>query len=510
MTPGGALAALAAGVGGRSFSDHRERRGAHRQPAAHGRPRRAARRRHWKTPRRGASLPGPTRRPVPDLNAVRLITTKRDGGTLAPDDVAALVAAYTAGDVPDYQMSAFLMAAFLRGLDAAEAAALTRAMLHSGTVLDLSDIAGVKVDKHSTGGVGDKVSLVLAPLVAACGVPVPMISGRGLGHTGGTLDKLEAIPGFDVGLDVGRYREVLAAVGAVLIGQTGEIAPADRDLYALRDVTGTVESIPLIAASILSKKLAEGIDALVLDVKTGRGAFMKTEARARELAETLVRIGREFGTPTVALLTDMDRPLGRAVGNGPETAEAVRILRGETPAGGPCPDVVEVTLALAGEMLHLGRAADSPQAGRQLAAAALRDGWAFGVFQEIVRAQGGDASVLDEPDRLTGAPVARVTAEAAGVVSDVDPLALGYAAVALGAGRAKKEDDVDPRAGFVLWARAGDRVQAGDVLAEIYATDPGRADPAAVRDAFTLADSAAAPGPLVIDRFDGEAWAGGE
>ena len=438
-----------------------------------------------------------------------MITTKRDGGALSPDDVAALVAAYTAGDVPDYQMAAWLMAAFVRGLDDAEAAALTRAMLHSGTVLDLSDVPGVKVDKHSTGGVGDKVSLVLAPLVAACGVPVPMISGRGLGHTGGTLDKLEAIPGFDVGLGIDRYREVLAAVGAVLIGQTGEIAPADKALYALRDVTGTVESIPLIAASILSKKLAEGIDALVLDVKCGRGAFMKSEARARELAETLVRVSREFGTPAVALLTDMDVPLGRAIGNGPETAEAVRILKNETPTGGRCDDVVDVTLALAGEMLHLGDAAESPEQGRLLATAALRDGWAFGVFQEIVRAQGGDASVLDDPDRLMGEPVATVTSERSGVVSDVDPLALGYAAVALGAGRARKEDAVDPRAGFVLHARPGERVAEGDVLATVYASDPDRADPDAVRAAFTVSDAAPAPRPLVMDRFDGERWTGG-
>ena len=445
---------------------------------------------------------------MPDLNVVRLITTKRDGGSLAPDDIAALIAAYTAGDVPDYQMSAFLMAAFLQGLDATEAAALTRAMLHSGTVLDLGDIDGVKVDKHSTGGVGDKVSLVLAPLVAACGVPVPMISGRGLGHTGGTLDKLEAIPGFDVTLGIDRYREVLAEVGAVLIGQTGEIAPADKGLYALRDVTGTVESIPLIAASILSKKLAEGIDALVLDVKTGRGAFMADEAKARRLAETLVRVGRQFGTPTVALLTDMDAPLGRAVGNGPETAEAVRILRNETPAGGAFDDVREVTLALAGEMLHLGEAADTPEAGRRLAEAALRDGWAFGVFQEIVAAQGGDAAVLDDPDRLMGEPVATVTADRAGVVTDIAPKALGLAAVALGAGRAKKEDAVDPKAGFVIHAHLGERVEEGATLATIYASDPARADPEAVRAAFTVGDAAPPARTLVLDRFDGQRWSG--
>ncbi|WP_420456462.1 thymidine phosphorylase [Rubrivirga sp.] len=447
---------------------------------------------------------------MPDLNVVRLITRKRDGGALAPDEIEALVAAYTAGDVPDYQMAAFLMAAFLRGLSDDETVALTRAMLHSGVVLDLSDIDGVKVDKHSTGGVGDKVSLVLAPLVAACGVPVPMISGRGLGHTGGTLDKLEAIPGFDVGLDIPRYREVLADVGAVLIGQTGEIAPADKALYALRDVTGTVESIPLIAASILSKKLAEGIDALVLDVKVGRGAFMKDEARARQLAETLVRVGIGFGTPTVALLTHMDTPLGRAIGNGPETAEAVRILKEQTPAGGPCADVVEVTLALAGEMLWLGEAAEDAGAGRRLAAAALRDGWAFGVLQEIVQAQGGDVAALDDPDALMGEPVATVTADAAGFVTDLDPLALGYAAVDLGAGRARKEDDVDPKAGFVLHKTLGEPVRTGDVLAQIYASDPDRADPDAVRAAFTIGHAAPSRRPLVIDRFDGERWEGQE
>ena len=411
-----------------------------------------------------------------DLNVVRLITKKRDGGLLAPDEIAALVAAYTAGDVPDYQMSAFLMAAFLRGLSDDETVALTRAMLHSGTVLDLSDIDGVKVDKHSTGGVGDKVSLVLAPMVAACGVPVPMISGRGLGHTGGTLDKLEAIPGFDVGLSIERYREVLAEVGTVLIGQTGEIAPADKALYALRDVTGTVESIPLIAASILSKKLAEGIDALVLDVKVGRGAFMKDETRARKLAETLVRVGIGFGTPTVALLTNMDTPLGRAIGNGPETAEAIRLLKEETPAGGPCDDVVEVTLALAGEMLHLGRATESPEAGRRLASAALRDGWSFGILQEIVSAQGGDVAALDDPDALMGEPVATVTADTSGFVADIDPLALGYAAVDLGAVASYRFQDGD--AGESSIGEGFGKVPLQQVLSPgLYLTFGGRSVP---------------------------------
>ena len=443
------------------------------------------------------------------MNVVRLITQKRDGGEVAPADLTRLVAAYTAGDVPDYQMAAFLMAAFVRGLGDAEAAALTRAMLHSGHVLDLSDVEGVKVDKHSTGGVGDKVSLVLAPLVAACGVPVPMISGRGLGHTGGTLDKLEAIPGFRTDLSTREYRDVLGRVGTVMIGQTVEIAPADKKLYALRDVTGTVESIPLIAASILSKKLAEGIDALVLDVKCGRGAFMKGEAEARRLAETLVAISEREGTPAVALLTQMDVPLGRAIGNGTETAEAISLLRGETPAGGACGDTVEVTVALAGEMLALGGVAPDASAGRAVARAALDDGSALATFRALVEAQGGDASVLDHPARLTGEPVETVEADRGGVVSDLDALALGYAAVALGAGRARKEDAVDPRAGFVLNKRPGERVEAGEPLATVYASDPDRADVDAVRAAFTVSDVAAPPRPLLLDRYAGGAWAGG-
>ncbi|HYE95047.1 MAG TPA: thymidine phosphorylase [Rubricoccaceae bacterium] len=445
------------------------------------------------------------------MNVVSLLTRKRDGGTLAADEITALIEAYTRGDVPDYQMAAFLMAAFLRGLDADETAALTRAMLHSGTVLDLSDLPGAKVDKHSTGGVGDKVSLILAPLVAACGVPVPMISGRGLGHTGGTLDKLEAIPGFRTALSIAEYRDVLARVGCVMIGQTAEIAPADKQLYALRDVTGTVESIPLIAASIMSKKLAEGIDALVLDVKAGAGAFMKDEADARRLAETLVGIGRDFGKPTVALLTAMDAPLGRAIGNGPETAEAVRVLRGETPLGGPVDDLLEVTLALAGEMLVLGGAAATPEAGAARARQALADGLAFERFLEMVELQGGDAAYLDEPDRLMGPPVATIEAPpgSTGYVAGIDALALGHAAVALGAGRAKKEDRVDPRAGFVLNKTVGAPVEGREPLAWIFASDPARVAVEAVRQAFTFAPTPPPPTPLVLDRYDGVRWARG-
>ena len=444
------------------------------------------------------------------MNPIPFLIRKRDGEALAPDDIAALVGAYTDGSMPDYQMAAFLMAAFTRGLDRTEGVALMRAMLHSGVVLDLSDIPGRKVDKHSTGGVGDKVSIVLAPLVAACGVPVPMISGRGLGHTGGTLDKLEAIPGFDVNLDLDRYRAVLAEVGTVMIGQTAEIAPADKKIYALRDVTGTVESIPLIAASILSKKLAEGIDALVLDVKCGRGAFMTDEAQARLLAETLVGIANEAGTPTVALLTAMDVPLGRASGNGPETAEAIRILRGETPDGGDCQDVIDVTLALAGEMLALGGKADTPEAGRALAEEALADGRAFDTFRRLVAAQNGDAAVLDDPARLSGPPVATVTADRAGIVTDVDARQIALAAFALGAGRARKEDAVDPTAGVVLNKRPGESVEAGEALATLYARDASRADPSAVRAAFTLTavagDTAPPARPLVLDRLDATGW----
>ena len=448
------------------------------------------------------------------MRPAQLILAKRDGQPLAPAAITDLVSAYAKDELPDYQMAAFLMAVFFRGMTGEEAAALTRAMLHSGRVLDLSDLPGTKVDKHSTGGVGDKVSLILAPLVAACGVPVPMISGRGLGHTGGTLDKLEAIPGFRTDLGIPAYRDLLERLNVVMIGQTAEIAPADKRVYALRDVTGTVESIPLIAASIMSKKLAEGIDALVLDVKVGRGAFMKTEEQARTLAETLVGIGREFGKPTIALLTSMDVPLGRAVGNGPETAEAIRILRGNLlrPGGadhGRLGDVLDVTLALAGEMVWLGGEADSPEAGREKAERVLASGAALETFRRLVEAQGGDASVLDDPSVLHGAPVATLTAPegARGFVTDIDAYALAVAVSALGAGRARKEDDVDPKAGVVLERHVGDQVSAGDVLLTVYASDASRVDADALRAAFSFGPEAPETEPLVRDRFDGERWA---
>ncbi len=440
------------------------------------------------------------------FNAVPLLRRKRDGQPLAAADIRAFVDAYTRGDVPDYQASAFLMAAFLRGLDADETAALTDAMLHSGTVVDLSDVPGRKVDKHSTGGVGDKISLLLAPLVAACGVPVPMISGRGLGHTGGTLDKLESIPGFRTDLSLDEYRRHLQQHGVVMIGQTAEIAPADKKLYALRDVTATVEFIPFIAASIMSKKLAAGLDALVLDVKTGRGAFMHDEHDARRLAETLVSIGRKAGVPTVALLTDMDAPLGSAIGNWPEVAETVRCLKNDA-AGAE--DVVEVTLALAGEMLALGGAAATPEEGRAFAEKALRGGRAWAKFVELVEAQGGDVSALESRDGY--APAHVIVAPETGYLADLDALALGHLSVDLGAGRRTKEDAVDPIAGLVLHVRPGAFVEKGQPLASLYTQRVANLDAyeTAFRAACRFSDAAPAPlRPRVLDRYDGERWAG--
>ncbi len=443
------------------------------------------------------------------FNALPLLRAKRDGQALTAAQVGALVDAYTAGDVPDYQMSAFLMAGFLNGLDGAETAALTHSMLHSGTVVDLSAVPGRKVDKHSTGGVGDKVSLLLAPLVAACGVPVPMISGRGLGHTGGTLDKLESIPGFRTQLSLAEYRAHLEKHGVVMIGQTAEIAPADKKIYALRDVTATVECIPFIAASIMSKKLAAGLDALVLDVKVGRGAFMHDERDARRLAETLVGIGRQAGVPTVALLTGMDVPLGRAVGNWPEVAETVRCLRGQT---GGAEDLMEVTLALAAEMLVLGGAAPTPAEGHALARRALDEGRAWDKWTELVRAQGGDTRLFDRPDARPGYTPARVAeAPEDGFLADLDALAIGLLSVEMGAGRQTKEDSVDGLAGLVLHAKPGDAISKGQPLASFFTRQTGRvADfERAFLAACTFSDTRPAPAaPLVRDRFDGTRWQG--
>jgi len=402
---------------------------------------------------------------------VPLIERKRDGAALSPDEWRWLIAAYASGDVPDYQMAALLMATLLNGLDDDELGALTDAMRDSGACLSFAPGVPPRVDKHSTGGVGDKVSLVLAPTVACAGAAVPMISGRGLGHTGGTLDKLQAIPGFRVALTLEETRQQVERIGAALIGQTDEIAPVDRRIYALRDATATVDAIPLMAASIMSKKLAEGLDALVLDIKTGSGAFLPELEDGLELAETMVRLGEQRGCPTVALLTAMDRPLGHACGNALEVVESVAALRGEGPA-----DLLEVTLGLGAEMLVLAEVAPDLAEARGLLDAAISSGRALEKFRDIVAAQGGDVAVIDDPDRLPRAPVVEpYAAPGDGYVETVEPRAIGRAVVAMGGGRSRMEDAVDPAVGFVIHVRPGDRVWSGQPLATIHARDDGGA-----------------------------------
>jgi pyrimidine-nucleoside phosphorylase len=432
--------------------------------------------------------------PVPD--AVELIVRKRDHGRLAPAEVAHLVDGYTAGKVADYQMSAWLMASLLNGLDESETVALTEAMLHSGRVLELCSVRQPKVDKHSTGGVGDKVSLCLGPLVASCGVAVPMVSGRGLGHTGGTLDKLEAIEGYDTRLDARRFERVVAAVGVSIIGQTAELAPADRRIYALRDVTGTVESVPLIVASILSKKLAEGIDALLLDVKVGRGAFMKDLASARLLGRTLARVGRRFGKRVSAVLTDMESPLGRTIGNALEAREAIAVLHNEGPD-----DTRELTLDLGARMLLLGGAESGLAAARRRVERALASGAAFECFARMVRAHGGNTRVIEHPELLPRAPVrVAVPAPKSGFLVGCDALELGLVAVRLGAGRLLAEDKVDPAAGIELCVKPGDRVAKGEPMAWLCVRRRSKASPFLARTAaaFTIGPRQPPARPLVL------------
>jgi pyrimidine-nucleoside phosphorylase/thymidine phosphorylase len=408
--------------------------------------------------------------PTTPLRVVDLIRKKRDGQELARSEIEALVLGYTRGEIPDYQAAAWLMAGLLRGFTRAETAVLTDAMLRSGEVLDLSEFSPKKVDKHSTGGVGDKTSLVLAPVVAAGGLLVPMISGRGLGHTGGTLDKLESIPGFNVNLPVSEFRRVLRGCGCCMIGQTVEIAPADRKLYALRDVTGTVESPYLICASIMSKKLAEGIDALVLDVKTGSGAFMKKEEDAVFLAELMVETGERMGKKVVALITDMDQPLGLNVGNSLEVVEVLEVLRGAGPQ-----DLRELCIELAGWMFQLGAAFSLAQ-GRQTAQQMIDSGRALAKFREMVQLQGGDLSVIDDPSRLPHAKhTLEVVSPANGYVTAIDCEAVGTACVILGGGREKKEDSVDPAVGIVLHKKVGDPVSAKEPLATVHYNSESRA-----------------------------------
>ncbi len=433
------------------------------------------------------------------MTAVELIERKRDGGTLTGNEIRWLIAEYTAGTVTDYQMSAMLMAVFINGLNGEELTVWTESMLTSGEVLELSEIPGRKVDKHSTGGVGDKISIPLAPIVGACGVKIPMMSGRGLGHTGGTLDKLETIPGFRTGFTADQFAILLAEHGVVLGGQSEHLVPADRKLYALRDATGTVPAIPLIASSIMSKKLAEDLDGLVLDVKFGRGAFMEDIDDARRLAETMVEIGDLRGTRVVALLTDMSQPLGREVGNASEIRESIDTLRGEGPD-----DITELTYALGAEMLVMAEVAASLVEAREKMEQAVSSGSAMAKFAEIITAQGGDATVLEAPESL---PVAfntdTVTAPTSGWISRCDALAIGVGAMRLGAGRERKEDTIDPAVGVTVEAKVGDPVKEGDVLGHIHWNDAyarGVATPL-ITSAWEISDSPVDAPTLIIERI---------
>ncbi len=431
-----------------------------------------------------------------------LIERKRDGGALGEDEWRELLDAYASGAVPDYQMAALLMACFLRGLSREETAGLLDGMMASGGRLDLSHLGRPVIDKHSTGGVGDKVSLVLAPLVAACGVAVPMMSGRGLGHTGGTLDKLESIPGFRTSLSMDETKAQIEKINCAMIGQTPEIAPVDKKLYALRDVTSTVECIPLIAASIMSKKLSEGLTGLVLDVKMGSGAFMTDPLRSRELAETMIRLGEDRGCPTVALLTAMDRPLGRACGNALEAEESINALKGEGPE-----DLHEITIAEGIEMLLLARKQASTPANRDAAKDELEhciaSGKAAERFAQIIEAQGGNPAVVEDPAILPQAAIVEVyEAPRAGTVTRVEPRAIGRAVVQMGGGRQKVDDVVDPSVGFVISVRPGDKVRKGEPLASIFArNDEGVAIARAALDqSIVIGTGKAEVLPLVVAR----------
>jgi pyrimidine-nucleoside phosphorylase len=418
------------------------------------------------------------------MRTVDLIQRKRDGEELAPEEIEFLVEGYTNGDIPDYQMSSFLMAVFFSGMSDREVSRLTECMLRSGDTVDLSSIPGVKVDKHSTGGVGDKTSLIVAPLAAAAGVVVPMMSGRALGHTGGTLDKLESIPGFRTSLTAEEFEKQLSELGLCFIGQTDRLAPADRKLYALRDVTATVESIPLIASSIMSKKLAEGLDALVLDVKVGSGAFMKKQVDARRLAQMMQGIGRRLDKKVVALITDMSQPLGYAVGNALEVMEASQTLQNAGPT-----DLTKLSIELAARMIFLGKKAASLEDARRLAEEKLVDGSGYKKFKQVVAAQGGNPQALDKFELLPNATGMReVASPRGGYVSSIDAEDIGAASNMIGAGRDKKEDAIDAAVGIILEVKAGEKVDAGSVLCRLYYTKEDRVEEAAemVEDAFRI------------------------
>jgi pyrimidine-nucleoside phosphorylase len=425
------------------------------------------------------------------MRAVDVITKKRDGHSLTREEIRFFVEGVTSGAWPDYQASALLMAVLLRGMSVDETAWLTDAMVHSGIRVDLADIPGVKVDKHSTGGVGDKTSLILAPLAAACGVPVPMMSGRGLGHTGGTLDKLEAIPGFRVNLSLDEMKDALRTTGCAMLGQTAQIAPADKKLYALRDVTGTVESIPLISASIMSKKIAEGIDALVLDVKTGSGAFMKTERSSRRLAESLVSIGNASGVHTEAIITDMDVPLGRAVGNALEVIECVEVLKGRGPS-----DLTDISVELTARMLVLGGVAPDRGAAETQVREAIHSGAGLERFRRIIAQQGGDVRIVDDYGLLPSAPGRHIiAAPRGGFVTYIDAELVGRASVLLGAGRDTVDAAVDAGVGIMLVATESDAVRAGDPVFELHYRDRAKLPRAIEMLSRAMAIGATRPAP---------------
>jgi pyrimidine-nucleoside phosphorylase len=429
----------------------------------------------------------------------RIVERKRDGGRITDAEWHALISAYTAGNLPDYQMSALLMAIFFRGLDGEEMYALTDSMLASGSVLDLAHMTTPRIDKHSTGGVGDKVSLVIAPLVASLGVAVPMISGRGLGHTGGTLDKLESIPGFRTDLSLDETRAQIEKIGCALIGQTDEIAPADRKLYALRDTTATVEAVPLIAASIMSKKLAEGLSGLVLDIKRGSGSFITDEKSERALARAMIDLGARRQCPVVALFTAMDRPLGFACGNSLEVIESIAALKGEGPE-----DMIRVTYALGAEMLYLAGMVRTPDEAWPLMREAIASGKALQKFAEIIDAQGGDARVVEDTRLLPLAPLhAEYVAPRAGYIGRVAPRVVGHGIIALGGGRRTMEDSIDPAVGFVIRVKPGDRVEKGEPIALVHARDEhGLAvGSKALSEAISIQDEAGTSPPLISHRI---------
>ena len=431
------------------------------------------------------------------MRTVDLIQRKRDGAELTPEEIEFLVDGYTSGEIPDYQMSAFLMAVFYSGMTDREVSRLTECMLRSGETADLSAIPGIKVDKHSTGGVGDKTSLVVAPLAAAAGVVVPMMSGRALGHTGGTLDKLESIPGFRTDLSSDEFQRQLAELGLCFIGQTDQFAPADRKLYALRDVTGTVESIPLIASSIMSKKLAEGVDALVLDVKVGSGAFMKKQVDARRLAQAMVGIGRRLDKKVQALITDMNQPLGYAIGNALEVMEVSQTLQKAGPA-----DLTRLSLELAARMIFLGKITPTLDEARKLAEDKLMDGSAYKKFKQVVAAQGGNPKALDSFELLPNATGMReILSPRAGFVSAIMAEDIGRASQMIGAGRGTKEDSIDPAVGVILEVKIGEKVDAGSVLCRLYYTGEENLDEAAdtVEDAFRISGTRPEERELILE-----------